>query len=389
MKTDLSGTRLMMGVPKHSLKENEHRLPLHPDMFTKVPEVLREQIWLEEGYGSDFGVNDSQLRKLGFRLRTREQIIEDSDIVLLPKPTVQDLSMMRQGATLWGWPHCVQDEKITQVAIDRNLTLLAFEAMFEWDSSGHRGEHTFRTNNELAGFSSVTHALQLSGQTGWYGPDRSAAIIGFGATGKGALKALVSQGFSTIYVLSRRDLSELEPPAEGVHFMQVEDSNREATRVRANGSHMELKSLLASCDVIVNCTLQDPTDPWVFLDETDLGTLKAGTLIVDVSCDQGMGFSWARPTSFIDPCFYPRPDVTHYAVDHSPSLYWKSATWELSAAVLPFLSTVLAGPEAWKADATIRNAVEIDEGTVRNPSILTHQNRDFTPPHLVRLDLAD
>ena len=78
-----------------------------------------------------------------------------------------------------------------------------------------------------------------------------------------------------------------------------------------------------------------------------------GSLIVDVSCDEGMGFSWARPTSFSDPSFVVGDNVHYYAVDHSPSYLWNSATWEISEALLPHLRTVLAGRAAWEADPTI------------------------------------
>ena len=68
---------------------------------------------------------------------------------------------MREGQVLWGWPHCVQDAEITQLAIDRRLTLIAFEAMNHWASDGSFSLHVFHKNNELAGYCSVLHALQL------------------------------------------------------------------------------------------------------------------------------------------------------------------------------------------------------------------------------------
>ena len=64
---------------------------------------------------------------------------------------------------------------------------------------------------------------------------------------------------------------------------------------------------------------------------------RRGSLIVDVSCDEGMGFEWARPTTFDDPMFTVADRVDYYAVDHSPSYLWNSATWENSEALLPFL----------------------------------------------------
>ena len=61
--------------------------------------------------------------------------------------------------SLWGWPHCVQDTQLTQLAIDRRLTLIAFEAMNHWTRDGRFRLHVFHKNNELAGYCSVLHAL--------------------------------------------------------------------------------------------------------------------------------------------------------------------------------------------------------------------------------------
>ena len=94
-----------------------------------------------------------------------------------------------------------------------------------------------------------------------------------------------------------------------------------------------------------------------------------------------MGFSWARPTTFADPTFVVGDNVLYYAVDHSPSYLWNSATWEVSEALLPFLRTVMGGRDAWDSDPTIRRAVEIRDGVVQNPAILSFQGRAPTYPH--------
>jgi alanine dehydrogenase len=127
--------------------------------------------------------------------------------------------------------------------------------------------------------------------------------------------------------------------------------------------------------------LQDTDAPLIFLTDDDLAALTPATLIVDVSCDEAMGFSWARPTTFTDPAFVVGENVLYYAVDHSPSYLWNSATWEISEALLPFLRPVLTGPDAWDADPTIRRAIEIRDGVIQNPAILTFQNRAPKYPH--------
>ena len=63
------------------------------------------------------------------------------------------------------------------------------------------------------------------------------------------------------------------------------------------------------------------------------------------------------------------------AVDHSPSYLWNSATWENSEALLPFMQTVLSGPEAWDANETISRAIEIRDGVIQNPAITAFQGR--------------
>ena len=73
----------------------------------------------------------------------------------------------------------------------------------------------------------------------------------------------------------------------------------------------------------------------------------------------------------------------YYAVDHSPSYLWNSATWENSEALLPHLEALLAGPAAWNANPTIARAIEICDGTVLNPNILSFQHRDASYPHAV------
>ena len=138
---------------------------------------------------------------------------------------------------------------------------------------------------------------------------------------------------------------------------------------------------LAEHDIIVNCVLQDTDAPLMFMTDDDLAEMTSGTLVVDVSCDEGMGFSWARPTSFTDPTFVVGDNVLHYGVDHSPSYLWNSATWENSEALLPFLRTVLGGSSAWDADPTIRRAIEIRDGVIQNPAILSFQGRSPLHPH--------
>ena len=378
-------TLLGLGIIGTSAKENEHRLPLHPDHLATLDADLRAKITLEHGYAARFGVPDGELAELVAGFATRAEILEGSDVVLLPKPQHADVAALGEGKVLWGWPHCVQDTALTQIAIDRGLTLIAFEAMNHWTRDGHVGLHVFHKNNELAGYCSVLQAMELAGITGDYGRRLSAVVIGFGATARGAVTALKAHGVHDVVVLTTRGVAAVGAPIHSVLVRQFDHhpDEPEVSHVITERGRMPLAPYLAENDIIVNCTLQDTAAPLTYLREEDLAAFRRGSLIVDVSCDEAMGFSWARPTTFDDPVFEVGDGVSDYAVDHSPSYLWSSATWENSAALLPFLRTVLEGPSSWAADETVSRAVEIQDGLVRNPAILAFQGRAETHPHVV------
>ncbi|MFD3746267.1 N(5)-(carboxyethyl)ornithine synthase [Nocardia sp. NPDC058633] len=376
---------LTVGVVATSRKENEHRLAIHPAHLDRIDPELRGQIYLEHGYGNRFGYSDEALAPLVAGHRTRAELFAECDVLLLAKPLVEDLEQMRPGTIVWGWPHCVQDARLTQVAIDRDLTLIAWEAMNHWTKSGAFSVHVFHKNNELAGYCSVMHALQLRGVSGDYGRRMRAAVISFGATARGAVRGLSALGISDVTVLTQRSVSAVASPFASVRMQHFQRDPERPGRTLALKAPEPgpLAQVLANYDVVVNCMFQDTEDPLTFVMNEDLEQFTRGTIFVDVSCDEGMGFEFSRPTSFADPMFTVGDGLHCYGVDHSPSFLWNSATWENSEALLEYLPVVLSGPEAWDASETIRRAIEIRGGRVQNPRILSFQGRGDVYPYAV------
>lgn len=379
---------LRLGVLGASRKPDERRAAIHPEHLLRIDPALRQQMTLETGYGERFGFPDSELAPLVGGIASRAEVIANSDVVLLPKPQASDLAELKDGQVMWGWPHCVQDRAITQLAIDKKLSIIAFEVMNHWNSDGSFGLHVFHKNNELAGYSSVLHALSLIGSTGDYGRRLKAVVIGFGATARGAVTALNALGISEVQVLTSRSVAAVASPIHSTEMLQFDFSDEApyAGNVMLEDGDVPLADFLAEADIVVNCTLQDPNDPMLYLREADLGAFRRGSLIIDVSCDDGMGFSWARSTTFADPMFQVGDHINYYAVDHSPSYLWNSATWEISEGLLPFIETVLAGPAAWQDSETIARAIEIHDGVIINPAILKFQKRQESYPHLPLAD---
>jgi N5-(carboxyethyl)ornithine synthase len=376
---------LKLGVIGTSKKEAERRIPIHPDHLPRIPERFRRQLVFEHGYGEQFGLSDVEVAAQTGGTASRSELLATAGAVVIPKPVLEDLEMLREGGILWGWPHCVQQQDITQTAIDRKQTLIAFEAMFVWGPDGRVGRHTFYKNNELAGYCAALHALQLKGIDGHYGDQRKTIIFSFGAVSRGAIYALKARGFRDITICIQRPDHEVREEVLGCHYVRLRrggEGKAHMVVVEHDGTEAPLLDLISEADIIVNGTFQDPDNPLMFITTEEMSSLKRDCLIVDVSCDEGMGFPFAVPTTFKEPMLK-IGTVDYYAVDHTPSYLWESASRSISAALVPYCPTILGGRASWQQSETVRRAVVIDAGVVQQLSILSFQNRSSQYPHEV------
>jgi alanine dehydrogenase len=376
-------SKLTFGVIGNLKKEDEKRVPIHPEHLPRIPEQIRSLLVFEKGYGAPFGIEDSEIAAQTSGIATRHELLTNIGNVIIPKPVLSDLLELREGGILWGYPHCVQQRDITQAAIDRKQTLIAFEDMFVWGPDGQIGRHTFYKNNEMAGYCAVLHALQLKGIDGHYGNQRKTIIFSFGAVSRGTIYVLKARGFRDITICIQRPDHEVREEVLDCHYVRIREGNEGEARilvVEHDGTERPLIDLIKESDIIINGTFQEPDQPILFVSEEEKSCLKPGCLIIDVSCDEGMGFFFAKPTTFKNPMFKIGM-IDYYAVDHTPSYFWESASRSISAALIVHLPTVLAGHESWQQNETIRQAVNIDAGVIQKPDILSFQKRQPFYPH--------
>jgi len=376
-------SQLKIGVAHTSKKKNEKRIPIHPDHFLRLPKHIKSQLVFEKGYGEPFNISDEEMCEQISGVASRSELLSKMDAVIIAKPVLEDLEELKQGGILWGYHHCVQQTAFTQLAIERKQTLIAFEDMFIWGPNGEIGRHSFYKNNEMAGYCAVLHALQLKGIDGHYGNQRKVLIFSFGAVSRGAIYALKAHGFRDITICIQRPDHEVREEVLDCHYIRIAKSNNKNERMIAiehDGSERPLLDLISESDILINGVLQEPNDPINFIIEEEQSYLKKGCLIIDVSCDENMGFYFAKPTTFDNPIFK-KGTVDYYGVDHTPSYLWESASRAISAALIVYLPTIIGGRKNWENDETIRKAINIDSGVIQNPTILSFQNRKEDYPH--------
>ena len=301
-----------------SMKENENRRALTPKSLQLINH--KNCIFIEQNYGEVIGYSDKEYVSAGCSIATREEILKKDIVCDLKISDAEYLDDLSPGQTIFGWIHAVQNKTIADKIIANKITGIAWENMF------YMGRHIFRKNNELAGAAAILHALPLYG---CLPDDMKVAIIGRGNVAKGALTILTRLG---------ADITTFDRLTEKL-----------------------LQKELGKYDVIVNAVLWDTTRKDHIIYKTDLPRLKKGAIIIDVSCDRNGAVETCVPTTIENPT-YTIDGIMHYAVDHTPSIFYKSGSKMISDVIAGagYIDNLITG----ELDEVLTNAVIIKDGVV-------------------------
>lgn len=310
-----------------SQKENERRRALIPADLGNVKHANR--LYFEIGYGDALGYSDEDYRRMGVNMADQKTAY-NQDIICNPKaPQSEEYQFFSEGQVLFGWIHAVQGRKVTDFLLEKKLTAIAWEEMFEG------GRHVFWRNNELAGEVGVLHAFLCYGKMPY---QCSVAVIGRGNTARGAIRILEKMG-TKVTVYDRRSISLL-------------------------------RSELGLYDVIINCVLWDVFRGDRLIYGEDLKTMKSGAMIVDISCDEHLEIETSHATTIEEPVYYV-DGILHYAVDHTAALCWKTASESISQEVKRFVDDLVEQ----NSNEVLRNATIIKDGKILDTRIATFQKR--------------
>lgn len=311
-----------------SSKENEKRRALLPKDILKIKNSA--MLYFERGYSEELGISDQEYESAGARICSREQIY-DHPIVCNPKvPESSERDCYKYGQIFFGWIHAVQGRSIVDFLISKNMCGIAWEDMYDKD------RYIFWRNREISGEAAVLHALPFLNQL----PDElKVAIIGRGNCARGASKILARLGADV--------------------------------RVYDRVTVKYLREEIGEFDVIINAVMWDVfrTDHLIY--QEDLKKIKPGSMIIDISCDEGMGVETSRPTTIENPV-YMVDGVIHYAVDHTPAIFAKSATEALSAALYPYIDCLVEE----RPNPVVDQAICIKDGMILDQRVIQFQNRE-------------
>jgi N5-(carboxyethyl)ornithine synthase len=312
-----------------SHKENERRRALAAPHLTSLS--APGTLCFETGYGDVLGCRDNDYIAAGARIVSREEAWSREVVCALKAPTAEEYELLTEGQTLFGWIHAVQNRDVTDLMLDRRMTGIAWEEMFD------KGRYLFQRNRELTGEAGVIHALLCGGRLA---VGLEAAVVGYGNVGKAAARTLQALGAT-------------------VAAYDIDDEKR-------------FRREFPRFDIIVISVLWDVFRRDRLLYREDLTRMRQGAMIIDLSCDHAMEVETSHPTTIEDP-IYVVGGITHYAVDHVPALVWRSATDSIGRALLPSIDALTSGRE--EEDDVLRAATVMRRGVIVDERISAYQGR--------------
>jgi alanine dehydrogenase len=365
---------MLVGVPKE-IKIHEYRVGLVP---SSVRELVHRghRVLVETSAGMGIGFDDSAYKKAGAKIApSAKEIFAKADmIVKVKEPQPAEIRMLRPGQLLFTYLHLAADPDQTKGLVKSESIGIAYETV----TSPRGGLPLLSPMSEVAGRMSIqvgAHCLEkerggagllLGGVPGV--PAAKVVILGGGVAGTNA--ARMAMGVEAHVIVIDKAIDRL-------YALDLQFGSRMHT-VFATMDAIEHHVL--SADLVIGAVLVPGAAAPKLVTREMVGRMKKGSVLVDISIDQGGCFETSRPTTHADPT-YVVDGVVHYCVANMPGAVARTSTFALNNATLPFV-LALADKGHRKAladDPHLRAGLNIAAGKVTYKAVADVFKMKYTP----------
>jgi alanine dehydrogenase len=355
---------VIVGIPTE-VKDHEYRV-------AATPEGIRElthgghRVLVQAGAGSGSAIADADYVGAGAEIAPdADAVFAEADmIVKVKEPQPQEYERFRPGQTLFTYLHLAADERLTRFLIERKVASVAYETVQTSDGrlpllapmseiAGRMAPHVAATWLERA---HGGRGVLMGGASG-VAPAR-VVVLGAGMAGSNA--AWIAAGMEAEVVVVDRNVERLR-------FIDQIWRGRIQT---VASSRLAVEQLVLDADVVVGAVLVPGARAPHLVTEEHVRRMRAGTVLVDISIDQGGCFATSRMTTHSEPT-YVVDDVVHYCVGNMPGAVPRTSTYALTNVTLPYVQTIadLGLDEAVRRDPALALGVNVLEGSVTNAGV--------------------
>jgi alanine dehydrogenase len=364
---------MIIGVPKE-VKDHEFRVSMVPEGVRLVADA-GHRVWMERGAGEGSGFSDDDYQKAGAQVGSKEQVFEQADIIVKVKePSLPECGLFRAGQTVFTYLHLAASADLTRRLLDTGVTAIAYETT----ESEHGDFPMLRPMSEIAGRMAVqvgAHYLErshggrgvlLSGAPGV--PPASVVVLGAGVVGTAAIRIAVGMGAKvTVFNLDEDRLRRLDELYAG--------------RIVTLASHQEwINREVVEADLVIGAVMVPGARAPKLVSRGTVSSMKPGSVVVDVSVDQGGCLETTRPTSHSDPV-YEVDGVLHYCVPNMPGIVPRTSTFALTNATLPFIVRLVSSgvQAAIRTHHGLAKGVNVIDGRVACRGVAEAHGMPFQP----------
>ena len=355
---------MRIGVPKE-IKVHEYRVGLVPAAARELIEAGHE-VLVQTGAAAGIGFADADYVRVGAKIAaTAEEVFAASEmIVKVKEPQPQECAMLRKGQILYTYLHLAPDPKQTEALVKSGATCIAYETVTAPDGS----LPLLTPMSEVAGRMSIqvgAYCLQkanggrgiLLGGVPGVAPAK-VVILGGGVSGTHAAEMAVGlRAEVTVVDRSVKRLRELSSIFGAT--LRTEYSTQE-----------HIDALVMEADLVIGAVLIAGAAAPKLVTRDMVRRMKPGSVLVDISIDQGGCFETSKATTHADPT-YVIDDVIHYCVANMPGAVPRTSTFALNNATLPFARKLadLGWQKALRADPHLANGLNVHDGQVTNAAV--------------------
>jgi alanine dehydrogenase len=318
-----------VGIPRE-VKNHEYRVAITP---AGVNEFTRSghEVVVESGAGLGSSITDAEFVSAGATiLPSADDVWADAELVLKVKePIAEEYHRMREGQVLFTYLHLAASKECTDALIDRKVTGIAYETVETADGALPLLAPMSEVAGRLAPQVGAYHLMRsgggrgvlMGGVSGVYAA--KVVVIGAGVSGMNA--AAIALGMQAEVLLLDKNINKLRQ-ADAIYqgHLQTVASNA-----------YEVEKAILDADLVIGAVLVPGAKAPTLVTNAQVARMKPGSVLVDISIDQGGCFEDSRPTTHADPVYKVHNSV-FYCVANMPGAVPHTSTYALTNVTLPY-----------------------------------------------------
>src|SRR5579875_3502983 len=368
------GELMKVGIPRE-VKDHEYRVAITP---AGVHELTRagHQVYVEKEAGVGSSIPDEDFVAAGAQtLGAADDVWGEADLVLKVKePIAAEYHRMRRGLTLFTYLHLAASRDCTQAILDAGIDAVAYETVQTADGA----LPLLAPMSEVAGRMAPqvgAHCLEraaggrgvlMGGVSGVY----AAKVVVLGAGVSGMNAAAIALGMQAEVLLVDKNIARLRS-ADAIYQGHCQT-------VASNA--YEIERAVIDADLVIGAVLVPGAKAPTLVSNALVARMKPGSVLVDISIDQGGCFEDSRPTTHAAPT-YRVHDSVFYCVANMPGAVPHTSTYALTNVTLPYVVEIAnrGWREALRADPSFAPGLNVHDGVVTCRPVAEAHGLDWTP----------